>query len=1089
MRLGYPFILSALLFAFAGCSHDSDNSSISASVPDQTELDDPRDVLETSTRMNVTVDVPPELMSGLQSKPTSLFSLLNPFRQAVAAPVPGARILVALVGADGVVTRTLTETDGLVVDDNGDGTYTVIMPGDPVVDGMVIADLGGATSIESGYVLPDGTFYAPASGGDVVVSPESTVATRVVLGYLDDFNGISAEEIASLVATLTRIAEGITAQLNAINMGELQAQLTSAVADYLVGAVAQAKQDLLFDASGYSGEYVSLSSLRSIYVGATGGMIDVQAGYLRRLLSIAISLPQSDGDALDLSKLDFTYDAGMPGVGAINSHIVQSTGTSGRALAFESPMLTMSNLPVNYDGAIIVEQPFETRAFSGGAADSLQLSLAKSYFYGSDQTVGGMFMSSRRDAFDALSDGGESSTEVAIRRSDNFDIVTLSGNYGGLVSQSTVGGPLTNLRGMQRFSASSGVFAPATQLNALTITQLNSGYVDSGNPLASFGAITMTSTADSDGSLIASIGGVNFDAMSNSDGRLVHAVAADPAGTSGFATFVKLAPTTSITDVSDKRYVLYGGSTRFEYGFAQSGLLSGFLSVTGSSSIQYLNDSDSAEFSSLVGLQSVGASLAHATFVNTQSLYDIAVNADGSITFAYDDHLVQGFVQEGGDLLLLHDVRIVGTPGQFDHRVEDRYFYAVCFTGCKTTPDPALYSVGGEVQGLSGSIVLRLNNNELLTVSSSGAFTFATPVTYAQSYTVDIATPPASQTCLLAGGTGVATADVGSVSVTCTNRYSVGGTVAGLAGTLGLQLNGAETLSLNADGAFAFTTTIADGGSYTVAVTAQPAGQVCSITNNTGIAAANITNIAVSCVSQYGISGTLSGLESGSIGVTLNAGAETLTLSANGAFNFAAVLDSGASYAVTIASAPAGHTCQVVNGSGTVAGAISNIQVNCVAQYTVGGTVSGLAASVGLQINGGETTTVAANGSFTFPTALDSGAAYSVAVSTQPAGQVCSITNNTGTVAGNVTSVTVTCVNLVTVSGTVSGATGSLDIQLNGTETLNLAGDGGFAFSSMPAGSNYEVTVLTPPAGQTCSVTAGTGVANASVSDVSVSCL
>lgn len=64
-----------------------------------------------------------------------------------------------------------------------------------------------------------------------------------------------------------------------------------------------------------------------------------------------------------------------------------------------------------------------------------------------------------------------------------------------------------------------------------------------------------------------------------------------------------------------------------------------------------------------------------------------------------------------------------------------------------------------------------------------------------------------------------------------------------------------------------------------------------------------------------------------------------------------------------------------------------------------------------LQDNGGDTTTVSANGSFTFPTALASGGTYAVTVSnTSPNYYTCSVTNGSGSVAGaNVTNVAVAC--------------------------------------------------------------------------------
>ena len=55
---------------------------------------------------------------------------------------------------------------------------------------------------------------------------------------------------------------------------------------------------------------------------------------------------------------------------------------------------------------------------------------------------------------------------------------------------------------------------------------------------------------------------------------------------------------------------------------------------------------------------------------------------------------------------------------------------------------------------------------------------------------------------------------------------------------------------------------------------------------------------------------------------------------------------------------------------------------------------------------------IAADGPFTFATELTDGAAYAVTVSTQPAGQTCSISNGSGTIdTGDVANVDVTCLD------------------------------------------------------------------------------
>lgn len=80
----------------------------------------------------------------------------------------------------------------------------------------------------------------------------------------------------------------------------------------------------------------------------------------------------------------------------------------------------------------------------------------------------------------------------------------------------------------------------------------------------------------------------------------------------------------------------------------------------------------------------------------------------------------------------------------------------------------------------------------------------------------------------------------------------------------------------------------------------------------------------------------------------------------------------------------------------------------------------------------------------------------------------------------------------LSIGGTASGVAGSgLVLQLNGGDDLAVAADGSFSFgSTLPVGSTYVVSVLSQPAGpaQTCSIGAGSGTANAAVTDVTVSC-
>jgi len=82
------------------------------------------------------------------------------------------------------------------------------------------------------------------------------------------------------------------------------------------------------------------------------------------------------------------------------------------------------------------------------------------------------------------------------------------------------------------------------------------------------------------------------------------------------------------------------------------------------------------------------------------------------------------------------------------------------------------------------------------------------------------------------------------------------------------------------------------------------------------------------------------------------------------------------------------------------------------ATYSIGGTVSGLAAGATLSLNdnGTDPLTLSADGAFTFLTELSSGSAYSVTVQRQPVGQTCTIIDASGEVNGaNITNIAVTC--------------------------------------------------------------------------------
>jgi hypothetical protein len=173
--------------------------------------------------------------------------------------------------------------------------------------------------------------------------------------------------------------------------------------------------------------------------------------------------------------------------------------------------------------------------------------------------------------------------------------------------------------------------------------------------------------------------------------------------------------------------------------------------------------------------------------------------------------------------------------------------------------------VGGMASGLAGTVVLQNNGGDNLSVSANGAFTFHTALASSAAYKITVMTQPAGQNCVVSNGSGnVGTANVTGISVNCASQYTVGGTLTGLNGTVVLQDNGANDLSLTANGDFKFGSAVASGTAYAVTVLTQPSGQTCTVNNGAGsVGTANVTGVAVNCThsgSADSLSGTYHGV-------------------------------------------------------------------------------------------------------------------------------------------------------------------------------------------------------------------------------------
>ncbi|HET9970203.1 MAG TPA: hypothetical protein VFQ68_18365, partial [Streptosporangiaceae bacterium] len=430
----------------------------------------------------------------------------------------------------------------------------------------------------------------------------------------------------------------------------------------------------------------------------------------------------------------------------------------------------------------------------------------------------------------------------------------------------------------------------------------------------------------------------------------------------------------------------------------------------------------------------------------------------------------------------------------------------------------ASFSVGGTVSGLSGTVVLKDNGGDNLSVTANGSFTFATKLASGSAYSVTVGTNPSGQTCTVTSGSGtVGSADVTNVAVSCAAApatYSVGGTVSGLSGTVVLQDNGGDNLSVTANGSFTFAAKLASGAAYSVTVATNPAGQTCTVTGGSGtIASANVTSVAVSCATSG--SGTSASDDfnraNGGLGANWTAISDgAMAISSQQAIGTAGATTGATRTAETYPSDQYSQiqvTSTALSGGQWIAAAV---RMQSSGQNAYAGLYYWNFGSPELMLferSGGAWTQLGGvynSGALAAGTQLKLVAAGSTISFLQNGVQRLSVTDTSftggapGVMAfGNSTadnwsggSGTGGTTSTYSVGGTVSGLSGTVVLQDNGGDNLSVTANGPFTFATQVAsGSPYRVTVKTNPSGQACTVTSGSGtVGSANITNVAVSC-
>ena len=343
-------------------------------------------------------------------------------------------------------------------------------------------------------------------------------------------------------------------------------------------------------------------------------------------------------------------------------------------------------------------------------------------------------------------------------------------------------------------------------------------------------------------------------------------------------------------------------------------------------------------------------------------------------------------------------------------------------------------------------------------------------------------------------------------------KYSVGGTVSGLSGSVVLQDNGGDDLTVGSDGAFTFDSALANGASYQVSVETQPAGQKCSISNGSGTVSSAPVTVAVTCTNPVPGHDDFDRPDSGTLGTgwtAMNDGGMAIS------GDTAVGTSSGHSGDIRVAEDyGSDQYSQIVLSSTQLAG------------------VQWIGPAVRAQ-NGGQNLYLGIyfwnSGSPELDLYERSGGVFtqlgkSFPVAPLPAGTVLTLVavgskisfleNGIERISVTDSSITGGDPGLMTfgaasvaswngddataanppeqfsVGGTVSGLSGSLVLQDSAGDNLNINSNGPFEFQTPLAnGSAYHVTITSSPAGQTCTTANADGtISSASVTNIAVTC-
>jgi hypothetical protein len=317
------------------------------------------------------------------------------------------------------------------------------------------------------------------------------------------------------------------------------------------------------------------------------------------------------------------------------------------------------------------------------------------------------------------------------------------------------------------------------------------------------------------------------------------------------------------------------------------------------------------------------------------------------------------------------------------------------------------YGLAGTVEGVGlAGLQLQLGD-EVLTIAGNGPFAFDQRFEAGTAFQVLVVDTPTDHTCSLSGGSGtLADSDVTDVTVRCVQWFPIRATVTGTEG-LSVQIALAdEVRDIDEDGDHDVAL-MAVGSNWSLFVT-PPQGIACGAEPAQGIIAGPV-DVNVQCGrTSWSLTGNVEGLLGE--GLVLRAvGLGDFTPESTD-FDFPYRVLHEWPFAVTVLNMPTAprQTCLMGDSTGIATNDIA-LAIACTTDtFPLRAAVSGLDGAMVFQTEK-QTLVVNANGTTTFPQALDDGSKFSVTVATPPEGQRCAMVEAEGVINGGAHTVVATC--------------------------------------------------------------------------------